>query len=176
MYQRRRGTHSGISNGQEAGSKQVEEIGRTESSWRRILLLILAITIHNIPGLSELSGFMHETHTTVTVAKGFASEVYHALLVFGRQELRQNSTVHVWFIDTFYSWKPAAFTAGFTGLRSCNYWLGFHTKVLKMSFRCWFVVDQFVHQVDMAMCNLWCNRKGGCDDINALEHVYVNAC
>lgn len=51
-----------------------------------------------------------------------------------------------------------------------------NTKVLKMSFRCWFVVDQFVHQVDMAMCNLWCNRKGGCDDINALEHVYVNAC
>ncbi|CAG13841.1 unnamed protein product, partial [Tetraodon nigroviridis] len=57
VYQRRRGTHLGISNGQEAGSKQVEEIGRKGSSWRRILLLILAITIHNIPGLSKLLGF-----------------------------------------------------------------------------------------------------------------------
>lgn len=73
VYQRRRGTHSAISNGQE--SKQVEEIGRTGSSWRRILLLILAITIHNIPGRSELSGFVHETHTIVAVAKGFAPEV-----------------------------------------------------------------------------------------------------
>ena len=54
VYQRRRGTHSGVSNGQDTGSKQVEEIGRTGNSWRRILLLILAITIHNIPGLSEL--------------------------------------------------------------------------------------------------------------------------
>lgn len=95
MYHRRRGTHSGISNGQEAGSKQVEEIGRMGSSWRRILLLILAITIHNIPGLSELSGFVHKMHTIVTVAKRFAPEVYRALLVFGRQEPRQNATGHV---------------------------------------------------------------------------------
>lgn len=80
MYQRRRGTHSGISNGQEAGSKQAEEIGRTGSSWRRILLLILAITIHNIPGLSGLWGFTHKTHTIITVVKRFAPEVYHTLL------------------------------------------------------------------------------------------------
>lgn len=80
VYQRRRGTHSGISNGQEAGNKQVEEIGRTGSSWRRILLLILAITIHNIPGLSALSGLAHKTLIIVTVAKSFAPDVYHTLL------------------------------------------------------------------------------------------------
>ncbi|XP_067344683.1 zinc transporter ZIP11-like isoform X2 [Channa argus] len=49
VYQRRRGPHSGISDTQETGSKQQEVTGRTESSWRRILLLIIAITIHNIP-------------------------------------------------------------------------------------------------------------------------------
>ncbi|TMS21906.1 Zinc transporter ZIP11, partial [Larimichthys crocea] len=49
VYQRRRGPHSGSSDGHETGSKQQEEVGRTGSSWRRILLLILAITIHNIP-------------------------------------------------------------------------------------------------------------------------------
>ncbi|XP_051273954.1 zinc transporter ZIP11 isoform X2 [Dicentrarchus labrax] len=58
VYQRRRGPHSGSSDGQETGSKQQEEVGRTGSSWRRILLLILAITIHNIPeGLAVGVGF-----------------------------------------------------------------------------------------------------------------------
>ncbi|XP_019111098.2 zinc transporter ZIP11 isoform X2 [Larimichthys crocea] len=58
VYQRRRGPHSGSSDGHETGSKQQEEVGRTGSSWRRILLLILAITIHNIPeGLAVGVGF-----------------------------------------------------------------------------------------------------------------------
>lgn len=56
VYQRRRGPHSGSTNGQETGSKQQEEVGRTGSSWRRILLLILAITIHNIPGQNQPQG------------------------------------------------------------------------------------------------------------------------
>ncbi|KAM6898827.1 zinc transporter ZIP11 isoform 2-T3 [Lycodopsis pacificus] len=50
VYQRRRGTaHSASSDGQETGSKQHEVVGQTAGSWRRIVLLILAITIHNIP-------------------------------------------------------------------------------------------------------------------------------
>ncbi|XP_054455077.1 zinc transporter ZIP11-like isoform X1 [Anoplopoma fimbria] len=49
VYQRRRGPHSASSDGQETGSKQQEGVGQTASSWRRIVLLILAITIHNIP-------------------------------------------------------------------------------------------------------------------------------
>ncbi|KAK2820942.1 hypothetical protein Q5P01_023901 [Channa striata] len=58
VYQRRRGPHSGISDTQETGSKQQEVPGQTGSSWRRILLLILAITIHNIPeGLAVGVGF-----------------------------------------------------------------------------------------------------------------------
>ncbi|XP_041818472.1 zinc transporter ZIP11-like isoform X2 [Chelmon rostratus] len=57
VYQRRRGPHSGSSDGQETGSRQ-QEVGQTASSWRRILLLILAITIHNIPeGLAVGVGF-----------------------------------------------------------------------------------------------------------------------
>uniref|UniRef100_A0A3P8TX78 Zinc transporter ZIP11 n=1 Tax=Amphiprion percula TaxID=161767 RepID=A0A3P8TX78_AMPPE len=58
VYQRRRGPYSGSSDGQERGNKQHEEVGQTSSSWRRILLLILAITIHNIPeGLAVGVGF-----------------------------------------------------------------------------------------------------------------------
>ncbi|XP_069012258.1 zinc transporter ZIP11-like isoform X2 [Embiotoca jacksoni] len=58
VYQRRRGPHAGNSDRQETGSKQQEEVGQTASSWRRILLLILAITIHNIPeGLAVGVGF-----------------------------------------------------------------------------------------------------------------------
>ncbi|XP_051795200.1 zinc transporter ZIP11 isoform X4 [Acanthochromis polyacanthus] len=58
VYQRRRGPYSGSSVGQETGSKQHEEVGQTGSSWRRILLLILAITIHNVPeGLAVGVGF-----------------------------------------------------------------------------------------------------------------------
>uniref|UniRef100_A0A3Q2TH29 Zinc transporter ZIP11 n=1 Tax=Fundulus heteroclitus TaxID=8078 RepID=A0A3Q2TH29_FUNHE len=48
VYQRRRGPNSGHSDGQETGSKTTG-VGQTGNSWRRILLLILAITIHNIP-------------------------------------------------------------------------------------------------------------------------------
>ncbi|XP_071317877.1 zinc transporter ZIP11-like isoform X1 [Trachinotus anak] len=58
VHQRKRGPHSGISDGQETGSKQQEGVGKTGNSWRRILLLILAITIHNIPeGLAVGVGF-----------------------------------------------------------------------------------------------------------------------
>ncbi|XP_027885687.1 zinc transporter ZIP11 isoform X1 [Xiphophorus couchianus] len=57
-YQRRRGPNSGQFDGQEAGSKTPEGVGQTSNSWRRILLLILAITIHNIPeGLAVGVGF-----------------------------------------------------------------------------------------------------------------------
>ncbi|KAM7371182.1 hypothetical protein PAMP_010673 [Pampus punctatissimus] len=58
VYQRRRGPHLGSSDGQETGNKQQEAVGKTGNSWRRILLLILAITIHNIPeGLAVGVGF-----------------------------------------------------------------------------------------------------------------------
>uniref|UniRef100_A0A1A7X6L4 Zinc transporter ZIP11 n=1 Tax=Iconisemion striatum TaxID=60296 RepID=A0A1A7X6L4_9TELE len=58
VYKRRRGPHSGQSEEQETGSKQHETAGQMDSSWRRILLLILAITIHNIPeGLAVGVGF-----------------------------------------------------------------------------------------------------------------------
>ncbi|KAI3365444.1 hypothetical protein L3Q82_010526 [Scortum barcoo] len=66
VHQRRRGPHSGSSDAQETGSKQQEGAGQTGSSWRRILLLILAITIHNIPG--EKYGQGDET----TAAEGLA--------------------------------------------------------------------------------------------------------
>ncbi|XP_043959450.1 zinc transporter ZIP11-like isoform X2 [Gambusia affinis] len=57
-YQRRRGPNSGHFDGQEAGSKTPEGAGQTGNSWRRIVLLILAITIHNIPeGLAVGVGF-----------------------------------------------------------------------------------------------------------------------
>ncbi|GAA6225982.1 zinc transporter ZIP11 isoform X1 [Lates japonicus] len=58
VHQRRKGPQSGSSDEQETGSKQQEGVGHTGSSWRRILLLILAITIHNIPeGLAVGVGF-----------------------------------------------------------------------------------------------------------------------
>ncbi|KAL6094666.1 slc39a11 [Pungitius sinensis] len=58
VYQRRRGPHSAGSDGQETGSRQQEGVGQATSSWRRIVLLILAITIHNIPeGLAVGVGF-----------------------------------------------------------------------------------------------------------------------
>lgn len=58
VHQRKRGSHSSSGEGQETGSKQQEAATRAGSSWRRILLLILAITIHNIPeGLAVGVGF-----------------------------------------------------------------------------------------------------------------------
>ncbi|XP_008313016.2 zinc transporter ZIP11 isoform X2 [Cynoglossus semilaevis] len=59
VHQRRRtAQHPGVLNEQEMESKQQEEARKTGSSWRRILLLILAITIHNIPeGLAVGVGF-----------------------------------------------------------------------------------------------------------------------
>lgn len=58
VHLRRKGPHPSFSEGQETGIKQQEGIGHTGSSWRRILLLILAITIHNIPeGLAVGVGF-----------------------------------------------------------------------------------------------------------------------
>lgn len=58
VHQRKRASHSSSAEGQEAGSKQQEAAARVENSWRRILLLILAITIHNIPeGLAVGVGF-----------------------------------------------------------------------------------------------------------------------
>uniref|UniRef100_A0A8C7WGV1 Zinc transporter ZIP11 n=1 Tax=Oncorhynchus mykiss TaxID=8022 RepID=A0A8C7WGV1_ONCMY len=62
VYQRRKGPYadagSSDSEGQEVGSRQQDGAGQTGSSWRRIVLLILAITIHNIPeGLAVGVGF-----------------------------------------------------------------------------------------------------------------------
>ncbi|CAG5909786.1 unnamed protein product [Menidia menidia] len=58
VYQRRRGPHSSHSDGPETGNKHREGAQQMDSSWRRILLLILAITIHNIPeGLAVGVGF-----------------------------------------------------------------------------------------------------------------------
>ncbi|XP_073671984.1 zinc transporter ZIP11-like isoform X1 [Paramisgurnus dabryanus] len=49
VYQRRRGANTGHTEVQTVETKPQEQIGQTASSWRRVLLLILAITIHNIP-------------------------------------------------------------------------------------------------------------------------------
>lgn len=58
VYQRKRGSHSTSAEGLESETKQHEASLRAGNSWRRILLLILAITIHNIPeGLAVGVGF-----------------------------------------------------------------------------------------------------------------------
>lgn len=58
VYQRKKGPHSSSQELQETSCKQEEMASRTRSSWRRVLLLILAITIHNIPeGLAVGVGF-----------------------------------------------------------------------------------------------------------------------
>ncbi|XP_064179530.1 zinc transporter ZIP11 [Anguilla rostrata] len=58
VYQRRRGPPSGPVEEQGGARGPQEGAGRTGSSWRRIVLLILAITIHNIPeGLAVGVGF-----------------------------------------------------------------------------------------------------------------------
>ncbi|XP_077359493.1 zinc transporter ZIP11 isoform X2 [Festucalex cinctus] len=55
---RKRVSHWGSSDDQETESTHLEASGHSGSSWRRILLLILAITIHNIPeGLAVGVGF-----------------------------------------------------------------------------------------------------------------------
>ncbi|XP_077407475.1 zinc transporter ZIP11 isoform X2 [Vanacampus margaritifer] len=55
---RKRVSHWGSSNDQETENTHLEVSGHTGSSWRRIVLLILAITIHNIPeGLAVGVGF-----------------------------------------------------------------------------------------------------------------------
>ncbi|TNN26318.1 Zinc transporter ZIP11 [Liparis tanakae] len=52
-YQRRRAPPvAGGADDQEERRMRREADGQAASSWRRIVLLILAITIHNIPGLS----------------------------------------------------------------------------------------------------------------------------
>ncbi|XP_049320773.1 zinc transporter ZIP11 isoform X2 [Astyanax mexicanus] len=57
-YQRRKGAPSGHSEEQEVGTRPPEVSAASGSSWRRIVLLILAITIHNIPeGLAVGVGF-----------------------------------------------------------------------------------------------------------------------
>ncbi|XP_041670760.1 zinc transporter ZIP11-like isoform X2 [Cheilinus undulatus] len=58
VYQRKRGPNVGNPDDGETESKPPELVGQTGSSWRRIVLLILAITIHNIPeGLAVGVGF-----------------------------------------------------------------------------------------------------------------------
>lgn len=58
VYQRRRGPNTGHTEEQDVSPKAQEVSGQTGSSWRRIVLLILAITIHNIPeGLAVGVGF-----------------------------------------------------------------------------------------------------------------------
>lgn len=63
MHQRRKGAHTSTANEQEAEGKHQEEGARAGGSWRRILLLILAITIHNIPGQREHTTTHTNTHT-----------------------------------------------------------------------------------------------------------------
>lgn len=51
VHHRRKATHSGqVTEEKEVGARQQEVISPSACSWRRIVLLILAITIHNIPG------------------------------------------------------------------------------------------------------------------------------
>uniref|UniRef100_A0A8C2BZX7 Zinc transporter ZIP11 n=1 Tax=Cyprinus carpio TaxID=7962 RepID=A0A8C2BZX7_CYPCA len=58
VYQRRRGPNTGHTEEHDVSHKAQEVSGQTGSSWRRIVLLILAITIHNIPeGLAVGVGF-----------------------------------------------------------------------------------------------------------------------
>ncbi|XP_016382980.1 zinc transporter ZIP11 [Sinocyclocheilus rhinocerous] len=58
VYQRRRGPISGHTEEQDVSPKAQEVSAQTGSSWRRVVLLILAITIHNIPeGLAVGVGF-----------------------------------------------------------------------------------------------------------------------
>ncbi|XP_064808986.1 zinc transporter ZIP11-like [Oncorhynchus masou masou] len=61
VYQRRKGPYadagSSDSEGQEVGSRQQDGAGQTGSSWRRIVLLILAITINIPEGLAVVVGF-----------------------------------------------------------------------------------------------------------------------
>ncbi|ROJ44626.1 Zinc transporter ZIP11 [Anabarilius grahami] len=52
VYQRRRAPNTGHTEEQEVSTKPQEQTSQSGSSWRRIVLLILAITIHNIPALS----------------------------------------------------------------------------------------------------------------------------
>ncbi|XP_016391275.1 zinc transporter ZIP11-like [Sinocyclocheilus rhinocerous] len=54
VYQRRRGLNTGHTEEHDLSPTAQEVSGQTGSSWRRIVLLILAITIHNIPGESLL--------------------------------------------------------------------------------------------------------------------------
>ncbi|XP_034049520.1 zinc transporter ZIP11-like isoform X2 [Thalassophryne amazonica] len=58
VYQRRRAPPSGSAESQESAIRPHEAMEQKRSSWRRILLLILAITVHNIPeGLAVGVGF-----------------------------------------------------------------------------------------------------------------------
>ncbi|XP_066521008.1 zinc transporter ZIP11-like isoform X2 [Hoplias malabaricus] len=58
IHQRRKGAPSGYTEPQEVDSRQQQVKDSTGSSWRRVVLLILAITIHNIPeGLAVGVGF-----------------------------------------------------------------------------------------------------------------------
>ncbi|KAM9774080.1 zinc transporter ZIP11 isoform X3 [Syngnathus typhle] len=58
QFPRKRASHWGNSNDEESENTHVEVRSHSGSSWRRILLLILAITIHNIPeGLAVGVGF-----------------------------------------------------------------------------------------------------------------------
>lgn len=59
VYHRRKVTHSGqVAEEKEVSARSQEVICQSASSWRRIVLLILAITIHNIPeGLAVGVGF-----------------------------------------------------------------------------------------------------------------------
>ncbi|XP_046709525.1 zinc transporter ZIP11-like isoform X2 [Silurus meridionalis] len=59
VYQRRKATQSSqVAEEKDVGSRPQEVICQSASSWRRIVLLILAITIHNIPeGLAVGVGF-----------------------------------------------------------------------------------------------------------------------
>uniref|UniRef100_A0A8B9H2Q8 Solute carrier family 39 member 11 n=1 Tax=Astyanax mexicanus TaxID=7994 RepID=A0A8B9H2Q8_ASTMX len=96
-YQRRKGAPSGHSEEQEVGTRPPEVSAASGSSWRRIVLLILAITIHNIPeGLAVGVGFGAAGKTS--------SATFESFIEFAKVSVPLTGSVlvlHYLTLDTF---------------------------------------------------------------------------